>query len=152
MKHYMWIQYDISLLCSNDNSMFLLRICNWALQQLIIGVWRKPRQPPIMPKTQEQISRAHESCRQYWIRCLMLSLILWIKFVGWMLRISDFIRNNEFELLFFIQTCKNKKSFSFWFLSVYFVVLGNLTDLCLTWTCFFMISGNPSSKCQRVWP
>ena len=38
-----------------------------------------------------------------------------------------------------------KKSFSF----VYFVVLGNLTDLCLTWTWFLMISGNPSSK--RVW-
>ena len=32
------------------------------------------------------------------------------------------------------------------------MVLGNLTDLCLTWTWFLMISGNPSSKCQRVWP
>ena len=37
------------------------------------------------------------------------------------------------------------------FLSVYFVVFGNLIDLCLTWTWFLMISGNPSSKCQRVW-
>ena len=42
-----------------------------------------------------------------------------------------------------------KKHFSFQLLSVYFVVLGNLTDLLLTW--FLMISGNPSSKCQRVW-
>ena len=33
------------------------------------------------------------------------------------------------------------------------MALGNLTDLCLiTWTWFLMISGNPSSKCQRVWP
>ena len=32
-----------------------------------------------------------------------------------------------------------------------FVVLGYLTDLCLTWTWFLMILGNPSSKCQRVW-
>ena len=55
-----------------------------------------------------------------------------------MLRISDFIKNNEFELLFFI-------------LSVYFMVLSNLTDLCLTWTRFLMISENLSSKCQRVW-
>ena len=31
------------------------------------------------------------------------------------------------------------------------MVLGNLTDLCLTWTWFLMSSGNPSSKCQRVW-
>ena len=32
------------------------------------------------------------------------------------------------------------------------MALGNLTDLCLiTWTWFLMISGNPSSKCQRVW-
>ena len=35
--------------------------------------------------------------------------------------------------------------------SHYFMVLGILTDLCLTWTGFLMISGNPSSKCQRVW-
>ena len=32
------------------------------------------------------------------------------------------------------------------------MALGNLTDLCLiTWKWFLMISGNPSSKCQRVW-
>ena len=31
------------------------------------------------------------------------------------------------------------------------MVLGNLTDLCLTLAWFLMISGNPSSKCQRVW-
>ena len=31
------------------------------------------------------------------------------------------------------------------------MVLGNLTDLCLTWTRFLVISGNLSSKCQRVW-
>ena len=31
------------------------------------------------------------------------------------------------------------------------MVLGNLTDLFLTWSWFPMISGNPSSKCQRVW-
>ena len=37
------------------------------------------------------------------------------------------------------------------FLSVYFVFFGNLIKLCLTWTLFLMISGNPSSKCQRVW-
>ena len=42
-----------------------------------------------------------------------------------MLRISDFIKNNEFELLFFIQTFY-KIPISFEFLSVYFVVLGNL--------------------------
>ena len=33
----LWIQYDLSLLCSNDNSMSLLGICNWALQQSIIA-------------------------------------------------------------------------------------------------------------------
>ena len=33
-----------------------------------------------------------------------------------------------------------------------FCGLGNLTDLCRTWTWFLMISGNPSSKRhQRVW-
>ena len=31
------------------------------------------------------------------------------------------------------------------------MVLGNLTDLCLNWTWFLMISGNPSSNCQIVW-
>ena len=32
------------------------------------------------------------------------------------------------------------------------MALGNLTDLCLiTWTWFLMISGNLSSKYQRVW-
>ena len=63
-----------------------------------------------------------------------------------MLRISDFIKSNEFEL-FFLSRHARKKTF----LSVYFVVFGNLIDLCLTWTWFLMISGNPSSKCQRVW-
>ena len=40
---------------------------------------------------------------------LMLSLILRIVFVRWMLRISDSIKNNEFELLFFTQTCCIRK-------------------------------------------
>ena len=73
----------------------------------------------------------------------MLSIV----FVRWMLRISDFITNNEFELLFFHPDMLEKKHLS----SVYFVVFGNLTDLCLTWTWFLMISGNLSTKCQRVW-
>ena len=30
------------------------------------------------------------------------------------------------------------------------MVLGDLTDFCLTWTWFLMISGNPSSKCQSL--
>ena len=115
-----------------------------------LGVWRKPRQPPVMPMTQAQIfDREHTklvgsivSATLDWF--LMLSLILWIVFVRRILRVSDFIKN-EFELLFFI----NKLQFLV--LSVYFVVSGNLTDLCLSWTWFLMISRNPSSKCQRVW-
>ena len=51
----LWKQYDISLWCSNDNSMSLLLICNWALHQSIIEVCRKPKPPPIMPKTRDQI-------------------------------------------------------------------------------------------------
>ena len=31
------------------------------------------------------------------------------------------------------------------------MVLGNLTDLCFTLAWFLMISGNPTSKCRRVW-
>ena len=64
-----------------------------------------------------------------------------------MLRITDFIKSNDF-LIFFSSRHVRKKTF----LSVYFVVFGNFIDLCLTWTWFLMISGNSSSKCQRVWP
>ena len=70
MKHYMYhfcYEYNMIYLfyVQYDNSMSLLGICNRALQQLIIWVWRKPRQPPIMPTTQNQISRAYEICRQH---------------------------------------------------------------------------------------
>ena len=67
-----------------------------------------------------------------------------------MLRISDFIKDNEFELLFFHPDVLEKSHQFLVPLSI-FVVLGNLTDLCLTRTWFLMILGNPSSKCQRVW-
>ena len=62
-----------------------------------------------------------------------------------MLRISDFIKIMNLNYYFSSRHVRKK------FLSVYFVVLGNLADLCLTWTWFLVISGNPSSKCQRVW-
>ena len=50
--------------------------------------------------------------------------------------ISFHKKSNEFELLLV--------------LSVYFVVLGYLTDLCPTWTWFLMISGNPSSEASFI--
>ena len=97
--------------------MSLLGICNWALQQAIIGVWRKPRQPPTMPKTQDQISWAYKIFDWF----LRLSLFLWIVFVRWMLRISDFIKSNEFELFFFSSRQVSKKPSSqyiLWFLVI----------------------------------
>ena len=67
-----------------------------------------------------------------------------------MLRISGFIKIMNLNY-YFSSRHVSKKPFSFQFLSVHFVVLGYLTNLCLTWTWFLMISGNLSSKCQRVW-
>ena len=61
-------------------------------------------------------------------------------------------KNNEFEIIIFRPDMLEKNLQFLAPLSI-FVVLGTfyLTDLCLTWTWFLLISRNPSSKCQRVW-
>ena len=53
-----------------------------------------------------------------------------------MLRISDFIKIINLNYFFHPDMLEKKPTVSS------FVVLGDLTDLCLTWTWFLMISGN----------
>ena len=46
------------------------------------GCEEKPKQPPIMPTTQDQISRTFGICRQYFIRYIGLVLNVIINFVN----------------------------------------------------------------------
>ena len=73
--------------------------------------------------------------------------------VRWMLRISDFIKKIMNLNYYLSSRHVRKKALQFLVPLSIFCGLGTfyLTDLCLTWTWFLMISGNPSSKCQRVW-